>query len=96
MSVLIARLLISSWLKMQWWQQLALNSDTTMARILLTSKYSLQMLSPASQKAQVRRIMKDRKILNEKLYKYSKLCISLGDEQDSELSAVVSTINKNQ
>lgn len=54
------------------------------------------MLSPASQKARMHRIMKDRKNLNAKLDKYSKLCISLTDEQDSELSAVVSMINKSQ
>ena len=54
------------------------------------------MLSHASQKARIHRIMKDRKNLNAKPDKYSKLCISLTDEQDSELSAVVSMINKSQ
>lgn len=54
------------------------------------------MLSHASQKARIHRIMKDRKNLNAKPDKYSKLCISLTDEQDSELSAVVSKINKSQ
>ena len=69
--------------------------DTKIARTLPTSNYPLEMLSPASQKARMRRIMKDRKNLNAKLDKYSKSCISLSDEQDSELSAVVSAINKN-
>lgn len=73
----------------------ASSSDTKIARTLPTSNYPLEMLSPASQKARMRRIMKDRKNLNAKLDKYSKLCISLTDEQDSELSAVVSKINKN-
>ena len=73
----------------------ASSSVTRRARTLPTSNYPLEMLSPASQKAWMRRIMKDRKNLNAKLDKYSKLCISLTDEQDSELSAVVSEINKN-
>ena len=72
------------------------NSDTKMVCTLPTYNYSLEMLSPASQKAWMRRIMKDRKNLNGKVDKYSKLCISLNDKQDSELTAVVSTINKNQ
>ena len=72
------------------------SSDTKMARTLPTSNYPLEMLFPASQKARMRRIMKDRKNLNAKVDKYSKLCISLNDKQDSELTAVVSTINKNQ
>ena len=71
----------------------ASTSDTRLSRTLPTSNYPLQMLSPASQIARMRRIMKDRKNLNAKLDKYSKLCISVSDEQDSELSAVVSTIN---
>lgn len=73
----------------------ASSSNTKIARTLPTSNYPLEMLSPASQKARMRRIMKDRKNLNAKLDKYSKLCISLTDEQDSELSAAVSMINKN-
>ena len=74
----------------------ASSSDTKIAHTLPTSNYPLEILSPASQKARMRRIMKDRKNLNAKLDKYSKLCISLTDEQDSELSAIVSNINKNQ
>ena len=68
------------------------SSDTKMAPTLPIFNYPLEMLSPASQKARMRRIM-ERKNLNAKVDKYSKLC---SDKQDSELSAVVSTINKNQ
>ena len=73
----------------------ACTSDTRIARTLPTSNYPIEMLSPASQKAWMRRIIKNRKNFNAKLDKYSKLCVSLTDEQDNELSAVVSKINKN-
>lgn len=63
------------------------------ARTLPSSNYPFSLLSPASQKSRVRKLMQERKTIVQKVNKYSSTAVTLDDDQDKEMAAIVHTIN---
>ena len=59
------------------------------------SNYPVFWLSPSSQKVRVRRLMRERKALLERIEKYACTRITLDDEQDKEVRTLTSTIDSN-
>ena len=59
------------------------------------SNYPVSWLSPSSQKVRVRRLMRERKALLERIEKYDCTRITLDDEQDKEVRTITSTIDNN-
>ena len=57
------------------------------------SNYPVFWLSPSSQKVRVRRLMRERKALLERIEKYACTRVTLDDEQDKELQIISSTID---
>ena len=71
----------------------ALTSEEKIMRTFPTSNYPLSLLSPASQKVRIRRLMNEQKALNIKLREYEHFSASLDDEQSDELAAIVQIID---
>ena len=63
------------------------------ARTHPSSNYPLGLLSPASQKSRVRKLMQEQKTILQKVNKYSSTAVTLDDDQDNEMAAIVHIIN---
>ncbi len=64
-----------------------------MIRTLPSSSYPMHLLSPASQKTRVRRVLRERKHLHERIGKYSHVCVTLDDQQDQEMAEITRVID---